>query len=344
VARFDPCVLARFVANLLLGLEVPASDAALVADCLVSAELEGQSSHGLSRLPLWAERLREGLITARPELRVVRESAATVLLDAGNALGPVAGARAMQLACERARAAGVGVCAVRHSNHLGSLGWYVERAAGEGLIGLATTNTPPAMAPPGGRRPYLGTNPIAAGFPTSDEPVVVDLATSQVARGRLLQAARSGRAVPLGWALDAEGHPTTDPQLGIDGSLVPMGGAKGFALALVVEVLSGVLAGAGVGPQVAGTYASSDRVSDVGHLLVAIDAEAFGPGFRERMDGLAAGIRAVEPVDPGSPIRLPGDRRREERARRMVSGIDLPAALVDELNRIAGACGTAALA
>jgi LDH2 family malate/lactate/ureidoglycolate dehydrogenase len=327
-------VLREFVTELLVSLDVPRSDAALVADCLVAAELEGQSAHGLSRLPLLAQRLRDGLIRARPDMRVISESSATALLDAGNALGPLGGARAMELAAARARSAGIGACAVLHGNHLGALGWYVERAARGGLVALAFSNTPPAMAPPGGRQAYLGTNPIAAAFPNSTGPIVIDLATSQAARGRIIQAARAGKPIPQGWALDAGGHPTTDAELALQGSLAPAGGAKGFALALLVEVLSGVLSGSGIGPQVSGTFRSSDRASDAGHFFLAIDPDAFAPGFAERMERLASEIRAVEPVNPGTPVRLPGDRRRTERTRRTERGVELSDELMDELRAL----------
>jgi LDH2 family malate/lactate/ureidoglycolate dehydrogenase len=331
---FAPGLLQDFVTELLVRLDVPPGDADLVADCLLAAEIEGQSAHGLSRLPLLAQRLREGLIRARPDMRVISESAATALLDADNALGPVGGARAMELTAARARSAGIGACAVLHGNHLGALGWYVERAAREGLVALAFSNTPPAMAPPGGRSAYLGTNPIAAAFPNPGGPIVIDLATSQVARGRIIKAAKEGRPIPQEWALDADGRPTRDPEVALRGSLAPAGGAKGFALALLVEVLSGVLSGSGIGPQVSGTFRSSDRPSNVGHLFLAIDPDAFGPGFAERMERLAVEIRAVEPIDPGTPVRLPGDRRRQERVSRTERGVELPGELVDQLSAL----------
>jgi len=298
----------------------------LVADCLVDAELEGQASHGFIRLPFVLDRLRVGLINPRPSMRLTRGRAAVAVLDADNCLGPVAGMRAVEAATEQALAVGAGVVAVRRSNHLGSLGFYLRRFTASRVIGLAFTNTPPAMPPPGGRTPYLGTNPIAAGFPTSGEPVIVDLATSQVARGRILKAAQVGEQIPEGWALDAVGQPTTDPEAAIEGSLLPLGGHKGFALALLVEVLSGVLSAAAVGPEVSGTFVESDRESNVGHCLVAIDPAALVPGFAERMDRLTEDIRRL-----GG--RVPGDRRHSERARRLTDGIDLSDELVEELRK-----------
>jgi LDH2 family malate/lactate/ureidoglycolate dehydrogenase len=324
LSRFSSDALHLYVIRALAGLDVPEADGAVVADSLVAAELEGQPSHGLLRLPFLLDRLRAGLINPRPAFRVTGDRPAAVVLDADNGLGPLAGVRAVDLSVERARETGAGIVAVRRSNHLGSLGFYLRRATAGGAIALAFTNTPPAMPPPGGRTPYLGTNPIAAGFPTSRDPVIVDMATSQVARGHILQAARVGEPIPEGWAVDAEGLPTTDPRAAIEGSLLPLGGTKGFALALLVEVLSGVLSGAAVGPEVVGTFVPADRESNVGHCFLALDPEALAPGFAARMDRLAADLREL-----GG--RAPGDRRHAERARRLLEGVELSPELLAEL-------------
>jgi (2R)-3-sulfolactate dehydrogenase (NADP+) len=329
MSRFEPGVLREFVADALHALDVPAPGAALVAESLVEAELEGLPAHGLLRLPFLLDRLGSRLINPRPDVRIVADHPAAVLIDADNGLGPVAGVRAVEIAAERAGAAGVGLVAVRRGNHLGALGFYLRRFAARGLVGMAFTNTPPAMSPPGAATPYLGTNPIAAGFPTSGPPVIVDMATSQVARGHILKAARAGESIPEGWAVDAEGRPTTDPEAAIGGSLLPLGGQKGFALALLVEVLSGVLSGAAVGPEVVGTFVPADRESNVGHCFVAIDPEALAPGFAGRMDRLAADLRRL-----GG--RAPGDRRHAERERLLAEGVEVSDALVAELRQRTG--------
>src|SRR5260370_28457483 len=166
-------------------------------------------------------------------------------------------------------------------------------------MALGFSNPPPAMAARGASLPFMGRNPVRAAFPARDPPVVVGLAPSQVARGRILKAARLGEAIPSGWGLDAKGRSTTDPAEAINGSLAPLGGAKGFALATMVEALTGVLAGAAVGPQVGGTYLNSDKDSDVGHCFIAIDAEAIAPGFAGRRTGLAAAIRSLDAMEGG---------------------------------------------
>jgi (2R)-3-sulfolactate dehydrogenase (NADP+) len=330
MSGFTSDQLTRFAAAALQRQDVPEADARTVAESLVDADLGGQATHGLMRLPFLLRRLQAGLINARPEMRIVTSRAATAVLDADNALGPVAGVRAVELATERARAAGVGVVAVRRSNHLGSMAYYLRRLAAEGMAGLGFSNTPPAMAPPGAGTPYLGTNPIAAGFPRpGGRALVVDLATSQVARGRILKARQAGERLPEGWAMDGEGRPTTDPEAAIAGSLAPLGGTKGFALALMVEAMTGVLAGAGVGPAVTGTFTPSDRESDVGHSFWAIDVEAFGGGFGESLERLVADLRGI-----GG--RVPGERFYEERDRRLRDGLELPDTLVADLEDLAG--------
>jgi len=326
--RFPAAQLLAAVTARLVALRVPSADAEIVADSLVEAELEDHGSHGLLRLPLLVERLQSGQINPEPAMRVLASRPATVLLDADNGLGPLAGVRAVALAADRARAAGAGVVAVRRSNHLGALGYYVRRLAGLGFVGLAFSNSPPAMAPPGGRVPFLGTNPIAAGFPTTGDPVIVDLATSQVARGRIRRAARTGETIPEGWALGAAGTPTTDARDAMAGLLLPVGGYKGFALALLVELLGGVL-GAGDGGPDACRPVPGTRGGDVGHCFVAIDPGGLAPGFAERSAVVADELR-------GLGGRVPGEQRLVERARRLAAGIDLPGELVAELRERAG--------
>jgi len=306
-----------------------------VADCLVEADLQGVPTHGVVRLPFYCSRLRRGLIEPRPALTVVEETLSAALLDAGNGLGPVGGRRAVSIAGEKARSCGVGVCGVRRSNHLGMLGWYVEAAAREGMVALAFTNAPATMAAPGGRARLLGTNPLAAGLPSGTRgPVVVDLATSQVARARITAAAVRGEPIPAGWAFDPEGRPTTSAAAALAGTVAPLGGVKGFGLALLVEALAGVLTGAGVGPEVTGTVSDSDRVSDVGHLFILFAPSTLGVDFEARMASLAALVRGSPPVGEGEGPRLPGDRRREERTRRLERGIELDDGLVLELKEL----------
>lgn len=334
--------LAEFVRELLLRLDLPADDAALVARAVVRADLEGVETHGVARLPNYVERLRRGLVKPRPQMLWVRRSGAVALLDADNGMGQVAAARAMAEAIALAREYGTGWVGVRRSNHFGIGSFYVQMAIRAGLVGLAFSNTPPAMAPWGGRQPFLGTNPVAIGIPAGEEPpIVVDFATSAVARGQILKAAREGNPTPPDWAVDAERKPTSDPRAALAGSLLPLGGAKGYALALAVEVLCGVIPGAGVGPAIPSFFDNRERPSDVGHLLVAVNVEAFKDRseYAARVDRLIRDLRAVPPAAGSAGVRVPGHRRYETAARRQVQGIDLPRSLAAELDRLARELG-----
>jgi LDH2 family malate/lactate/ureidoglycolate dehydrogenase len=340
ISKFPAERLHEFAGVSLTACGVAADEARLVAASVVEADLEGQGSHGLIRLPMYCRRLRSGLIDAAASPVVIRETGSTATLDARNCLGPVSARRAVELAVAKAAAAGAGICAVRNGNHLGALAFHLREPAREsGFLLLGFSNSAPGLAPPGGSRPMLGTNPIAAAIPTGVEPVVVDMATSQVARGRVMKAMRLGQPIPLDWAADSEGRPTTDPAAALEGWMLPMGGPKGFALALLVEALTGVLADSGVGPEVGGNYVQTDRPSRVGHCFIAINPLAFADGFAERMDQLVADIKAMEPVDPAQPVRVPGDRRQLERAERERDGVELPPEVVEELNRLAAELG-----
>lgn len=334
-----PGRLRTFTIACYTSLGVSPEDAAVAAQCIVDADLEGQGSHGMLRLPFYARRIAAGQISAKPQMQVLNRRSASALLEAGNGLGPVAGLRGMDIACDLAADAGAGLCAVRGGNHLGLMSFYVSHGARRGFLALAFSNTPPGVAPPGGRRPLLGTNPIAAAIPTSGPPVVIDMATTQVARGRVLKASLTGQSIPPGWALDSKGHVTTDAKAALAGSMISLGGAKGFTLALLVEILTGVLAGAGVSHEVGGTFVASERPSNVGHSFLAIDPTAFAEGFTARVEMLCELIRTSQPADPAVPVRVPGDRRHRLRAEAEVRGVEVGDELLGELDKLAAELG-----
>lgn len=299
--------------------------AALTAKALVAAEAEGQGGHGLSRVSMYAGFLREGRADGRAEPAVVAQRGGCALVDAGNGLAYPALALAEAEAASRARTHGVAFVAVTNSHHAGAMGLPVRRLAEAGLVALAFTNSPAAMPVPGGRRPLLGTNPVAAAFPRrAAPPLVVDLALSEVARGRIMVAAKAGQPIPEGWALDAAGNPTTDPQAALDGAMLAAGGAKGAALALVVELLCVALGGAGFAFEADSFFAPSPRPPRLGHALLALDPGALGGGdaFAERMETMVGAMLG----DAG--VRLPGSRRDALRAAAVRDGVEVPEALL----------------
>lgn len=341
--------LENFAAAVLRAVGLSEADARTVAWALVAANLEGIDTHGVSRLALYTRRVRAGLAAARPALRWSHPAAAVALQDADNALGPVAAMAAMNEAVRLARASGVGMVAVAHTNHAAALSAYTERAVEQGCLALMTCNTPPAMPPWGGRSAFLGTNPLAFAAPGPAEttpPVVVDMATSVVARGNIIMAARQGKAIPEGWAIDAEGNPTTDPSAVLaGGSVLPMAGAKGYALALLIEMLSAIIPGASWGPQVRSPYDDWTAPTDSGLWCLAIHlGTLMSPqDYAARLGGLLSALKA-SPSAPEQAIRIPGERRADVREQRTTHGIPLDAATRAELDTLAAEVGVAPLA
>jgi len=340
--RFRPQTLERFATDLLVQLGLPEEDAALTAKALVQADLDGVETHGLGRLPNYVARLQKGLVNPKPHMTFVRQLGATALLDADNGMGQVAAARAMGEAIRLAKQFGTGWVAVRNSNHFGTTSFYCDMAVAANMIGFALSNTPPGMAPYGGREALLGTNPIGIGIPAGKAtPISVDMATSAAARGHVLKAKREGKSIPLGWAIDRDGAPTTDPNAALGGALLPMAGAKGYGLALAVEALCGVLAGAGVGREIPSFFDDWERPSNVGHLLGAINiATLADPAeFARRTDQLIHQIKDVPPAAGHDAVLIPGERRARSAVQRRSAGVPLTAAVVQQLASIAHELG-----
>ncbi len=340
--RFRSETLERFATDLLMRLGLPQADAVLTAWALVQADLEGVETHGLGRLPNYVARLQKGLVNPTPQMKIVRQIGATALLDSDNGMGQVAAARAMGEAIRLAEQFRTGWVAVRNSNHFGAASFYCSMAVEVGMIGFAFSNTPPGMAPYGGREAFLGTNPIGIGIPTGTAtPISIDMATSAVARGQILKAKRNGTPIPLGWALDCDGAPTTDPAAALHGALLPMAGAKGYGLALAVEVLCGVLTGAGVGPEIPSFFDNWEQPSNVGHLIGALNIAAFVDlaAFCRRADQLIHDLRQVPPAVGHEAVLIPGERRAKLAKRRRSAGVPLAPTAIQQLSRIAAELG-----
>ncbi len=306
--------------------------AALTAEALVAAEAEGQGGHGLSRVSMYAGFLREGRADGTAIPRVTHQRGGAALVDAGHGLAYPALHLAEAEAARRAAEHGVAFIAITNSHHAGAMALPVRRLAQRGLVALAFTNSPQAMPVPGGRRPLLGTNPVAAAFPRRNAPpMVVDLALSEVARGKIMLAAKEGRPIPEGWALDAAGQPTTDAKAALDGAMLAMGGTKGAALALVVEVLCVALGGAAFGFEADSFFAPSANPPRLGHAILAVDPDALAgnDAFLDRMEALVAAMLGDEGV------RLPGARRDGLSARAEAEGIAVPAPLLTQLRALA---------
>ena len=306
--------------------------AGTTARALVAAEAAGQAGHGLSRVPQYAAFLRNGRADGKAVPVVVNERGGAALVDARHGLAYPALALAEREAAWRARAHGVAYVGVTNSHHSGAMGLPVERLAGLGLVALAFTNSPSAMPVPGGRRPLMGTNPIAAAFPRRDgPPLVIDLALSEVARGRIMVAAKEGRPIPLGWALDSDGNPTTDAQAALSGAMMAMGGTKGALLAMVVELLCVALTGAAFGFEADSFFKDEGNRPRLGQALLVVDPGALAGSavFLSRVDALVAAMRA----DDG--VRLPGARRQAMATKAGTEGVEVPDVLAARIRDMA---------
>ncbi|CAB3391430.1 Ldh family oxidoreductase [Kyrpidia spormannii] len=321
------------VQSLLQGVGVPTEDAAVAAEVLVGTSLDGVDTHGITRLPVYLSRLQDRQINPAPSIARERTGASFGRVDGDNGLGQVVGAQAMEFASQMAQETGVGLVAVRRSNHFGAAGYYCAWAAQRGLVALVVTNTPPAIPPWGGRKPFFGTNPVAFGFPAPTFPIVVDLSASAVARGHIILAAQRGEPIPADWAVDEEGRPTEDPQRALQGALLPVGGAKGYALAVAVEMMAGVITGAAVGPGVGWMYEKTGVPADVGHFLIVFDPFRFIPPdeYEQRVSSLIEQVHGAERAAGVNEIFLPGERRRRTREQRLKEGIPVDPKLWEEL-------------
>lgn len=336
--RFLPEPLKALVSSIAVAAGVPQCDAALFADALVDADITGTSTHGVSRLAIYLKRIEKGLIDPKAALKIDRHRGATLAVDAGNGLGQVQAIKTLDLLIPMAREMGIASATVRRSQHFGAASYYCNRAADHGMILLTLTNCEPSMSPEGGCAAYFGTNPIAMSFPTGKGfHVKVDLATSLVARGNIIAAQKRGQPIPAGWALDVDGNPTTDAAAALAGTVLTMAGHKGYALALMVEVLSGVLSGAAVGPQIGSMYKNLDREQDVGHFFCLMDICAFIDldQFKSRIDAMIDSIKACRKRPNVEEILVPGERSSRTAADRRKNGVVLDAATVAELKELA---------
>ena len=336
--------LAAFTAACLEKLGLVPADARLVAETLVAANLRGVDSHGVVRLPHYATRLRNGTVKPRPNIVVQRTGSSTAMVEGDAGMGQLVAVRAMQEAIALARQTGVGAVGARNSSHCGACAYFVELAVKQGMVGVALTHTDPIMVPPGMKRIFLGSNPIAFGAPgLRQPPVIIDMSTTHVAWGKVIVARQEGNRIPPDWGIDAQGRPTTDPGQVV--GLAPTGGHKGYALALMIEILCAHLAGVPFGLHVTKMYGELDKPRDLGHFMLALDVARFTDPetFRSQIDLFLKEIRAQEAADPARPPLAPGDPERLSAERRAKDGVPLGEGVLGELTSLAAELGVAKL-
>ncbi len=336
-----PARLREFVASVYRSTGVPDADADFVADTLVQADLWGHQSHGVLRLGWYDARLRSGAMQPVTVPQTVVDAGAVAVIDGGDGIGQVIARHATQEAVRRARLHGVGVVSVRHSNHFGTCMYFTGMGARAGCITLLMTNAGPNMAPWGGTKKMIGTNPWSVGAPAGRHPpIIMDVANSGVARGKIFLAQQRREQIPQGWALDKDGAPTTDPRAALEGLILPMAAHKGYAIGVMVDILSGVLSGSSFLDDVHGPYDPVNR-SGAGHFVAAFNLEAFQPRaqFDARMEEYIARLKAVPVAPAHTEVYYPGELEAKNDAHNRQHGLVLPAATWADLDRVASLAG-----
>ncbi|MBY0496662.1 MAG: Ldh family oxidoreductase [Cyanobacteria bacterium] len=319
-------------------LDVPAADARRTVEALLYADLRGVESHGIQRLLMYVPRLRKNLINSRPNITVDKLGPALCLVNGDDALGPVVAARGMTEAIAIAKEGGLAFVGCRDSNHFGAAAPFAQMACDEKLIAMVATNAFPTMAAWGGSKNVVGNNPFAIGVPCEGDPAfMLDIALSVSSRGRIRAMGKAGERMPAGWAVDAKGQPTTDPLEALKGFVLPIGGHKGYGLALAIDMMAGVLTGAGFAGGVKSMLQQGDEPQHVGHFMMVIDPVRFMPWecFAARMKELRASMRAAPPLDPQRPIMIPGEPEARLEKQRRIEGIPMPEEVLELLKGLA---------
>lgn len=327
--------LRAFGQKLLVAVGCSEHDALTIADSLVESNLRGIDTHGVTRLKVYCERIEKHLVKARPHVTFTKTRPGAGILDGDCGPGQVVTCKAMDHACDLAKEAGIGAVSIRNSAHFGAAAYYTDRAAKKGFIGFCAGHAEADMVPFGGRKPVLGTNPISIAFPSDGEdPFTLDMATSAVPMGAVLLAAKEGRAIPGDWAVDEEGRPVTDPK--VARAVKPMAGPKGYALSIVVDVLSALLSGSNYGVHIRRQYQNWEEPQRLGAFVWAIDITPFvDPGeFRRRIRQMFDEIRAVPPAEGAKRVYIPGELEAERKRERLKNGLPISAEVAAELKAI----------
>jgi len=329
-------LLKQVAVTILRGLNATDEEATLVAESLVRANLRGIDTHGVNYLKPLSDRVRAHVMDIPTNIRLIKDRDAIAVLDGGNGFGQLAAHRAMRVSIQKGRNFGIGLTLVGNTNNVGFLSFYTLMAAEEGIIGICACNAAPSMAPWGGVEPFLGTNPLSVAIPTdSQAPVVLDMSASVVARGKIRRAQRLKDEIPIGWALNEKGEPITEPGAALKGTLLPIGGPKGYGLALIIDVLAGMISGSKYGKDVE-TFHQLRGPTGIGVLTMAIDIQRFMPlnHFKELMTSYVESIKGTKRAKGVRQIYLPGEIEFEKEKRSEAEGIEIDTVVVESLNDI----------
>lgn len=331
--------LEAFVACAFEAVDVPAADAKSIAELMTRADVNGSEGHGVFRLPQYIRRIKGGAVNVRPKIRIERETAAMALVNGDNGMGHLVMRSATALAIEKAKSAGVAWVGAQWSNHAGPASLYASMPLEHDMIGIYMAVGSANHLPPwGGLDMLLSTNPLAVAVPAGEEPpIVLDMATTVAAYGKVKTKAQRGETMPVGWMMDRQGQPLTDPKRANEGFLLPIGGYKGYGLALILGLLSGTLNRAAMGKDVVDFNADDTTPTNTGHAIVAVSLEAFGgvADFKRSVDTLARDLRASSRLPGVERIRLPGEQSHAKRIENLERGVPIPPALLASLDELA---------
>ncbi|MDB5904728.1 MAG: lactate dehydrogenase [Betaproteobacteria bacterium] len=338
-ARIKASDLEKFIASAFEAVDVPPADARSIAELMARADVNGSEGHGVFRLPQYIRRIKGGAVNVRPNIRIEREAAAMALVNGDNGMGHLVMKRATDIAIEKAKTAGVAWVGAQWSNHAGPASLYASMPMEHDMIGLYLAVGSANHLPPwGGLDMLLSTNPLAVGVPAGEEaPIVLDMATTVAAYGKVKTKAQRGETMPVGWMMDREGKPLTDPKRANEGFLLPIGDYKGYGLALIIGLLAGTLNRAAMGKDVVDFNADDTTPTNTGHAIVAISIEAFGgvEEFKRSVDVLVRDLRASKRLPGVDRVWLPGEQSHAKRADNLRNGVPMPAALAASLKQLA---------
>lgn len=327
-----------FVKDVLIACGVPDDQANLITDTIVYAHIHGKETHGLTRLSIYAAKIKRGLMSPKTQLETKQNTPVLATIDAQDGFGQIAAFEGMSLAMDMAKEYGIGVCGVRNSNNFGVAGYFSRMAVDNHMIGLIASASAPAIAPTGGSKAIFGTNPISIGFPTPTgrAPIIFDMAASEAARGKIRLAEKNGEKIPFGWALDQNGNPTDDPTEALKGTMVAIGGSKGYGIAMTIDILAGLMTGNLFGGEIKNLNHKTER-SRHGHVIVAVDIEKVMP-YDEYLMKIGRLINSVKACGIPGNVLMPGERS-ESKAQQNVESVAISVKVLEELEKLRNELG-----
>lgn len=331
---YDAQKIYNIMLQILKNIGLNEDDSNIIASCYIEADLAGVKTHGVNIFPAHIEKFLKGVYNINPKIKVIQDGVSFKVIDGDSSIGPVSGYKAMNIAIENAKKTGIFTCFLRNTNTIGPAFFYNNIALENKMIGITISNSPSAMAPTNGKQKLIGTNPLAISIPANKEnPIIYDIATSEVAKSKIKQAMIEGKDIPIGWAIEKNGNPTTNPQEALNGLVLPMSGYKGYGLAMCIDILTGLISGGAFLDKV-GKFYGNDKCMNIGATFVAINPELiFGTNFYKKVDEYIKIIKQSQSINENIPITIPGEDRIKNKKINQNNGIEINEETVYELKK-----------